>query len=190
MCPGSLVPSGRTIPRSDHVSPPTLTPLSLADAALCMHGTRYTASGHEASSLCKRNFGAAPPPRSHEMPELVAAASIPEPDDAPIAPGSRSHRPRRIAAAEDSDDDSAVAPAAEEMAYDFMRLATTCSSDGTPAGLRHGGGDLTNTGRKTVGRNDTVAAPWDGALADGAAEHDPAAQIEVHELKIVPQRGW
>eukprot|EP00964_Phaeocystis_antarctica_P142633 scaffold107933_cov63-Phaeocystis_antarctica.AAC.6 len=104
-----------------------------------------------------------------------------EPDDAPITPGSRRRRPRRIAAAEeDSDGEGAVTPAADEVAAEFMRLATTCSSDGTPTGPWHGGGD--GASRPWHGGGDLVG----GAEAQAGTEPDPA-QIEVHELKIAPQ---
>ena len=111
---------------------------------------------------------------------MMASEELAEPDDAPITPGSRRRRPRRIAAAEeDSDGEGAVTPAADEIAAEFMRLATTCSSDGTPTGPWHGGGD-------------GVSRPWHGggdlAGAEAEAESDPdPTQIAVHELKIAPQ---
>ena len=111
----------------------------------------------------------------------MMASEEAEPDDAPITPGSRRHRPRRIAAAEeDSDGEGAVTPAADEVAAEFMRLATTCSSDGTPTGPWHGGGD--GASRPWHGGGDLVG----GAEAEAGTEPDPA-QIEVHELKIAPQ---
>ena len=111
----------------------------------------------------------------------LACMMASEPDDAPITPGSRRHRPRRIAAAEeDSDGEGAVTPAADEVAAEFMRLATTCSSDGTPTGPWHGGGD--GASRPWHGGGDLVG----GAEAEAGTEPDPA-QIEVHELKIAPQ---
>ena len=111
----------------------------------------------------------------------MMASEEAEPDDAPITPGSRRHRPRRIAAAEeDSDGEGAATPAADEVAAEFMRLATTCSSDGTPTGPWHGGGD--GASRPWHGGGDLVG----GAEAEAGTEPDPA-QIEVHELKIAPQ---
>ena len=109
------------------------------------------------------------------------AQELAEPDDAPITPGSRRRRPRRIAAAaEDGDGEGAVTPAAaDEIAAELTRLATTCSSDGTPTGPRHGGAD-------------DASRPWHGgrglarAEAEAEAEPDPT-QIHVHELKIAPQ---
>ena len=109
------------------------------------------------------------------------AQELAQPDDAPITPGSRRRRPRRIAAAaEDSDGEGAVTPAAaDEIAAELTRLATTCSSDGTPTGPRHGGAD-------------DASRPWHGgrglarAEAEAEAEPDPT-QIHVHELKIAPQ---
>ena len=109
------------------------------------------------------------------------AQEFAEPDDAPITPGSRRRRPRRIAAAaEDSDGEGAVTPAAaDEIAAELTRLATTCASDGTPTGPRHGGAD-------------DASRPWHGGRglarpeAEAEAEPDPT-QIHVHELKIAPQ---
>ena len=122
----------------------------------------------------------APSARTHNHACMMASEELAEPDDAPITPGSRRRRPRRIAAAEeDSDGEGAVTPAADEIAAEFMRLATTCSSDGTPTGPWHGGGD-------------GVSRPWHGggdlAGAEAEAESDPdPTQIAVHELKIAPQ---
>jgi hypothetical protein len=133
----------------------------------------------------------APPERAREGTargsaclRMLASEELAEPDDAPIAPGSRRRRPRRIAAAEDdSDGEGAVNPAADEIANscasEFMRLATTCSADGTPTGPWHGGVDC-------------ASRPWHGggdlAGAEAGAESEPdPAQIEVHELKIAPQ---
>ena len=125
-----------------------------------------------------------PSPRRHDGAlgfGLTMAQELAEPDDAPITPGSRRRRPRRIAAAaEDSDGEGAVTPAAaDEIAADLTRLATTCSSDGTPTGPRHGGAD-------------DASRPWHGGRglarpeAEAEAEPDPT-QIHVHELKIAPQ---
>ena len=112
---------------------------------------------------------------------MMASEELAEPDDAPITPGSRRRRPRRIAAAEeDSDGEGAVTPAADEiMNSEFMRLATTCSSDGTPTGPWHGGGD--GASRPWHGGGDLA-----GAEAEAESEPDPT-QIAVHELKIAPQ---
>ena len=111
---------------------------------------------------------------------IAMAQELAEPDDAPITPGSRRRRPRRIAAAaEDSDGEGAVTPAADEIAADLTRLATTCSSDGTPTGPRHGGAD--DASRPRHGGRGLARAE-----AEAEAEPDPT-QIHVHELKIAPQ---
>ena len=108
------------------------------------------------------------------------AQELAEPDDAPITPGSRRRRPRRIAAAaEDSDGEGAATPAADKIVAELARLATTCSSDGIPTGPSHGGAD-------------DASRPWHGgrglarAEVEAEAEPDPT-QIHVHELKIAPQ---
>ena len=129
----------------------------------------------------RRHDGALGFGRTHcERASIAMAQELAGPDDAPITPGSRRRRPRRIAAAaEDSDGEGAVTPAADEIAAELTRLATTCSSDGTPTGPRHGGAD-------------DASRPWHGgrglarAEAEAEAEPDPT-QIHVHELKIAPQ---
>jgi len=128
-----------------------------------------------------RKLPLATTPRRRPRRCIAMAHELAEPDDAPITPGSRRRRPRRIAAAaEDSDGEGAVTPAAaDEIATELTRLATTCSSDGTPTGPRHGGAD-------------DASRPWHGgrglarAEAEAEAEPDPT-QIHVHELKIAPQ---